>query len=376
MIKKKIYIVNFFFFFIFYIIADVLFSTLYFKESVDYKCYNYSDDGLFYKLKENCFAKMRLLSEITSFDVYTDKNGYRYSGTKKLSETQTSVLFLGDSFTFGVGVDWENTFTGILEKEIEKKYNIYNLGVPSYSPTTYKYSLINFLKNNSDKKIEKIFILLDITDINDESRRWIEIKDKPYLKGDKVFINDTFFQNIKRKYFKGTFFIANFFNDTSRKFKKKFQNEKKIYRPVEGTMGDYIYKDYRKSENCRELDEKNIFWNCGDLEAGIIKTQKQFRDISKILSKKNIQLYIIILPWPDTLNFGQKYFNFENFSFNLCKLSNCKKVINMYPDFIYIKKNNKEWLNKIFLPNDIHLNAFGHEILAQKILREVFKNKN
>ena len=115
--KTKIIAVNIFLFIFLYLISDVIFSRFIFKQSVDHKCYEHIYDGKFYKMKNNCFANMRLISSIDSFKVYTDENGFRYSG-KKLPKDK-NVIFLGDSQTFGVGSNWEDTFVGILEERFK-----------------------------------------------------------------------------------------------------------------------------------------------------------------------------------------------------------------------------------------------------------------
>ena len=142
--KVKIIFLNSIFFLIFYLISDIIFSRFVFKQSVDHKCYEHSFDGRFYQLRKNCFSNMRLISSIDSFKVYTNREGERFSGKKKELKKE-SIVFLGDSQTFGVGSDWENTFVGILENEF-KNFNFYNLGVPSYSPTVYNHILKKFIK--------------------------------------------------------------------------------------------------------------------------------------------------------------------------------------------------------------------------------------
>ena len=77
-------------------------------------------------------------------------------------------------------------------------------------------------------------------------------------------------------------------------------------------------------------------------------------------------------PWPDTLNFGQTEFDWEKFVYNLCELSNCNDVINLFPKFFEIKKTNKNWLQYIYLNNDIHLTTAGNKIVAEKILEIAF----
>ena len=56
----------------------------------------------------------------------------------------------------------------------------------------------------------------------------------------------------------------------------------------------------------------------------------------------------------------------------MCKISNCKKVINLFPEFRTIKKNREDWKEYLYLPKDFHLNINGSKILAEKILSEAF----
>ena len=81
--KIKILSVNLILFLTLYLLTDIIFSRLIFKQSVDHKCYEHLSEGTFYKMQENCYSNMRLVSSIESFEVYTDDNSLRYSGKKK-----------------------------------------------------------------------------------------------------------------------------------------------------------------------------------------------------------------------------------------------------------------------------------------------------
>ena len=86
----------------------------------------------------------------------------------------------------------------------------------------------------------------------------------------------------------------------------------------------------------------------------------------------NAEFYIIIYPWPDALEYGQKNFNWEDFANNLCVNVSCTKLINLFPNFKHIKENSNNWLSKIYIKDDMHLSAFGQKIVADKILRVGF----
>ena len=370
--KIKILSINLAILFILYLITDVIFSRFIFKQSVDHKCYEHMYDGTFYKMRKNCYSNMRLISSIESFKVYTDDDGFRYSG-KKRKPKKKRAIFLGDSQTFGVGSNWQNTFTGILEKEFSD-YNFYNLGVPSYSPTIYNYSLNQFIKKEKKEKIEKIFVLIDLTDVGDEARRWLIQHGKPSLKNEKIFYKkNKGFSKFKKENFKGLYLISSKIRSFFRKVSKKNEENENEYRPVNGNpSGGYIYTEHRSLTGCDNERKKTKWWSCGDIEKGLIKIEDKIIEISKIAKRLKSEFYIIIMPWPDTLNFGQKIFNWEKFNQDLCGKSECTKLINLFPKFKEIKQKDKNWLKTLYLNNDIHLTTKGNSIVANEIKFNAF----
>ena len=83
--------------------------------------------------------------------------------------------------------------------------------------------------------------------------------------------------------------------------------------------------------------------------------------------------YIVVYPWAETLEYGEKYFNWQNFSQELCVFSNCTKLISAFSEFLKIKENFTYWKKEIYFLQDIHLNAKGNRILAEIIYEEAFK---
>ena len=83
---------------------------------------------------------------------------------------------------------------------MENNYNIYNFSVSSYSPSVYLYKINEAIKLGIKPK--KIIISLDLSDVLDETNRWIyddikhEIKTKKSEKNNH-FKNDEFKQNGK-----------------------------------------------------------------------------------------------------------------------------------------------------------------------------------
>ena len=74
-------------------------------------------------------------------ETITDELGLRVGNKSPLKTKDNENIFIfGDSFTYGVGLEYEKTFVGMIEKKI-KNQNIFNFGVGSYSPSVYLYKL-------------------------------------------------------------------------------------------------------------------------------------------------------------------------------------------------------------------------------------------
>ena len=370
--KFKTFIINFIIFIFLCGITDVIFSKFLFKRSVDNKCYEHIDDGRFYRLRKNCFANMRFVSTIDSYKVFTDDDGIRYSGQKRELRDK-SIIFLGDSSTFGLGVKWEDTFTGIIEKKFPE-YNIYNLGMPSYSPTVYKFILDEFIKK-TESKVKKVFIFIDLTDVSDEGTRWFIKDGKPSLAEDKVVHKKiSKFKKFKKEYFKSTYLVVSKLRFFLRDIKKKSQNQKFDENNLtNGTsVGGFLYENHKKLTGCYEKNQQNTFWKCDGVDKGLKKIEKKISEINDTVKGLNSEIYLITAPWPDTLELGQSVFNWEDFNKRLCLEINCDGLITMFPEFNKIKENDKNWLKTIYLINDVHFTPLGNKLFSDEIIKQAF----
>ena len=79
---------------------------------IEYKKKNY----YYYDLQKNCFA-IEHKGTTQSYNVYTDASGYRTGKEIAVEEDKDKIIFLGDSFTYGFGVNYEDSITGIIKKK-------------------------------------------------------------------------------------------------------------------------------------------------------------------------------------------------------------------------------------------------------------------
>ena len=361
MIIKKITI-NFILFLLLFAIFDLIFSNFIYKETFRYACYKYDID--FYSLQSNCIAIEKHEPTKKNFKVYTDENGYRYLGSKKDNDEKKTIVFLGDSHTYGLGLEYKDAFVGKFEKNIND-YKILNFGVPSYSPTVYNYQL-QIIKEKINN-VRKIILILDISDLVQESFRWERNTEnnKPYLLTDipkKKEKKISGWLKFKRENFKGyrliTFHTREFFRSIKNRSESKKDEIEKTH------WGEFTYTD---TKNLRK-----VYWQFLNFDKTLKKMTKNIHAISALSANLNSELYIVIFPWAETLQYGQNSFNWENYVIHTCVDINCTKLINLFPKFRELKNSSTNWRKELYLADDIHLNEKGHEILYRAISKAIF----
>ena len=365
MISKNFFknrlIKDFAIFLIIFFLADILYSNFINKNHIKSNCISLKEN--FYFLEKNCFFKQKYIRNVNQYNVFTNEFGLRYSG-KKFDKNKENIFYFGDSYTYGLGLDYKKIYVGILEKKLEK-YNHLNFGLQGYSPKVYKYQLNKMINDNIFPK--KIILALDFTDIFENDDRWIDSLDKKK----PPIINEKFIQNkneskkevksFKEKNLKVTKFIAQFVNGFFRSLRLSIKNslDKEKNTSVEKTqIGSFIH-----SNNGELFKEKSLIQRSKNLKQTLL-------EISKISKEINSEFYVLIYPWPDTLEYGQSNFNWERYVSDFCKM-NCTKSINTFPLFFDYKKKNLFWFKDIYIKEDLHFSAFGNSLIAKEILKVI-----
>ena len=209
---------------------------------------------------------------------------------------------------------------------------------------------------------------LDLTDAMNEAHRWKKnFENQPQL-FIKIKKNRNNWQNFRRENFKGTRLLSMTINSFIRKLKHNIKNKREIFvkPPIDSFWADFIHTDWTK------LDQEK-YWQPYGIGDGLKRIEEKIYKISMIAKQMNSEFYIVIYPWADTLENGQRYFNWEDFAYKICKNSYCNKVINVFPDFKYYKTKNENWVKDLYLIDDPHLSEKGHKLVAEQIIKYLKK---
>jgi hypothetical protein len=105
-----------------------------------------------------------------SYRICTNGEGFKTSCEQKHStKKEFDVAFIGDSFTEGIGLPYEQTFVGMVAAK-SPDLSIANLGVVSYSPAIYLAKLKDLFAKGY--RFKHIIVFIDIGDAYDEANAY------------------------------------------------------------------------------------------------------------------------------------------------------------------------------------------------------------
>lgn len=359
-----------FFTFVFILIIDFFFGNLILKITdniwkktnfyerlfrIDHPVYHHT-------LKEN-ITHNKALGIAGYYTLCTNENGFRIS-CKPNANTKTNYnydyVFIGDSFTEGVSLDYEDSFVGIIDKELKPK-KIANLGVVSYGTKIY-LSKINYYLNNG-LKFDHLIVGIDISDLYND--------DVFYKINNDLIVTENFAKEKKlkiRKFLRKNFPFTNFYMYVFKKYGKyeivDQETDQKI--PKIGDKANLVASwTYLKKDDQVEgyVSSTNI------AQINMIKTMEQ---LYEILKKNKIKLSVLIYPWPQQLEKDNENSIHVKMWEDFCKLK-CEHFINLFPVFFDELKDNS-FLNtykKYYFWNDVHFNKNGNKLLAEEILKVI-----
>jgi len=338
------------------LLPDEIKNKIYDKKSHKIKSYYYHHD-----LRPNAYWKEKWGNQ--TYEIYTNNQGFKDKKIRKVKFEENNNLFIGDSFTEGVGVNYENTFVGIIENKISSKkndYEVLNAGVISYSPIVI-LSKLNHIINKRKLPINKVFVVLSNGDLHDDIFRYNSISDD-YVVSHNDFYNNKILVNLNNfiksntifyQLFKKIFPISNLITDIKKTNKTEY-NKKKILNILNS-----------KPDHQHVIsNEAFLLWG----EKALNKSTLYLQEIYNLLNKKNIDLTLILIQEAIfVLNDLDSTF-YENHWNDFSKKNNI--------EFIFVKNYHKNYKDKynaykdMFFLGDNHFNENGNRLIANEILEK------
>jgi len=369
---------NFVFAFIIFFTLDFILSNLFFNKTKAWNP-NLYEKKYWRIASENYHHDLLPLINIrekwgkNEQQLITNSLGFRDSSnrTVKKKDNKNRILLIGDSFIEGLGYNYEDTLSGLLQKHYGSKYEILNSAVSSYSPSIYYYKTKHFI--DEGYKFNKALIFLDVSDIIDETFLSFNLdgtlKNPTEKNNDKSTIKTFFYRFgyfLRDKFI--TFRFLSMLSDQTEIFKNYLKDR---YKASKELNINFFKIDNKKINFYRMLNVDRGNWTKYDkiskqAQKGLASSEKHLTKLFNLLRLNNIEAYLVIYPWPSQIfyndNFHEIYW--KNFSSN-------KNInfLNLYP---YFSGNNKfKIIYENFILGDVHWNKDGTLLIFNIIKKEI-----
>ena len=297
-----------------------------------------------------------------SYAIRTNSLGFRDRSVREvpLDSNRHRILFIGDSFVEGAGIEYEKTFVGLAEDALAQEgIEVLNAGVSSYSPAIY-LAKINYLVNRLKLKIDEVVVYVDISDAEDDAEYEIDESMRVLYKkraGSTA-------EGDRAKHAHG---------ETSPRGSlasgaKKLLKENTILTWMICRSAFHLFLGEEKSV----VRRPRAMWTYDDSafeEYGRegVKNMKQNMDrLLAILKEKNIRLTVAVYPWPDQIMF-------DSVDSRQAKIwqqwaeGNNVALIDYFPRFIG-GRDAEDVIGQYYIEDDCHWNEKGHQVIANGFL--------
>ena len=285
-------------------------------------------------------------------------------------------LLIGDSFTEGVGLEFEQTFAGMLylagQKRAEK-IEFLNAGVISYSPTIY-YKKIKYLLD-AGLKFDEVVVFSDLSDVQDEAIAYFCIdelaefrrycNEAPYTSTAKPTLTpipgSRPLPKIEPK-FKDRFAMTD-------RLLQMFWHEVDTRTGSGRRFADRLHMTQRAGWTMRSIDVEGAYQPLG-VDGGIRRSLMHMEALAELLRSRGIGLTVAVYPWPFQLIYNDRKSRQIEIWRTFCE-KNCTRFIDLFPAVFAEKDARRNWYEEIFITGDIHYSPEGNRVLYQAIAKQL-----
>ena len=286
-------------------------------------------------------------------NVSTNSLGFRDKTVREvpLSSDRYRILFMGDSFTYGVGLPYEKTFVSMIESALaEKNVEVLNAGVVSYSPAIY-FKKTEFLLRNTGLKFDDLVVFLDISDIQDEAVSYDTTEEGVVWIGGPA-------PTVREFVYEYTTILRNLW-EVGEAFRDWITDDPDAHRTKEERR--YGANEYRSLWTV----DRRAYEDYG--AAGLEKAKRHMALLRDLLRQYGIGMTLVVYPWPTQI----LHADLDSLQVRVWRdwaAEHGVRFIDCFPDFIQAGVDPKETIRKYFIPGDIHWNEEGHRLIAAKLL--------
>jgi lysophospholipase L1-like esterase len=304
---------------------------------------------------------------------YTNSLAFRDFAVRQipLRSDHRRVLLIGDSFTEGLGVTFEESYAGLLYRAGQQRaqpIEFLNAAVSSYSPVIYYKKVKYFLDRGLT--FDEVVVFSDISDVQDEATSYFCIDDHAEYRKNCPTSNSTNAGDAR----------PDFAPSVGVTHSDRWLHEHFVITDSAMMMTEYALRWL--SNNRRDRDEITTWypragWTIPGynvsvdyaplgIEGGIARSRQNMQELADLLREHNIPLTIVVYPWPLQLALDDRNSRQERIWRDFCA-DNCKAFIDLFPAFFAEKEAHDDWYRRLFIYGDVHLSVAGNQRIFETL---------
>ena len=285
----------------------------------------------------------------------TNSLGFRDFSTRivPLRSPKHRIVFIGDSFTEGMGIDYKDAFVGRIQNILaSQEIEVLDAAVESYSPIIY-FRKIQYLIEKKGLKFDELVVYIDLSDAQDEAEF--------YKMSDDGRVIDRNPDNGPEEP------LAPVYRSFSHRVKSFFVQNSMLCRGI-----STIHQSFKNPPGWYFMEDR-ASWTVDSAfferfgRAGLESEAYYMDKLSELLERNHISLTIAVYPWPTQIY----YHDLDSKQVIFWKqwaVQHRAGFIDYFPYFIR-DKNWKKTLEEYFNFGDVHWNAKGHALVAEVFLK-------
>jgi hypothetical protein len=268
-----------------------------------------------------------------------------------LQSDKRRILFIGDSFTEGIGIDYEKTFVGLVDAALAPRgVEVLNAGAASYAPII-DYRRTRHLLEDVGLRFDELIVFIDIGDIQDEttytldaagnvefkSNRWVNENRANWEFGKPRWLASQRLRNVLRKH---TLAASTAYESLMAALSKGPR------RAAAWTTDDGVFEEYGR--------------------LGLEKAQEHMDQLADLAASHGVRLTVAVYPWPDQIvmhDIPSK----QQTVWREWSQRRGAGFIDCFPSFMQAGAA-QDVVRREFIGGDIHWNEAGHRRVADVVL--------
>lgn len=300
------------------------------------------------------------------YRIRTNSLGFKDRDTREIDPGSEAprFVFIGDSFTEGIGVEYADTFAGIVAYALrERGVEVLNASMSSYAPSIY-YAKMRHLIEEERLRCDRVFVFMDISDIEDDAVLYA-------LREDGTVVDAEGAEEVIRGRAE-VFDLKQFLKENSvlvrlaDLIKDRFL-ERSGWDPLVADV-EYEWRRLALHPGASWTFDDEQFALYG--ERGLANATRAMDALDALLREGGIGLTIVVYPWPAQI-LADDLASRQVEHWSRWARDHDRDFIDLFPAFIREDRDPRETIRALFIPWDVHWNEAGHALIARELLARI-----